>query len=211
MTTRLLVALLTVAVFLAGFAARVLTEPAQPVPPAPTALTKELSQAGQAPGDKNAQNPLDRAKLVAEIHKLRPQIEAYSAQIGEIEAEFDREVLKILDPAQREKLAANRRKNAERDAKKLSDRTPLSDRDIQMAQERPLTSLYWMVTVTPRLENMTREYSLTETQQTNVRSLLVLRRTKYIALFDSTPHPSIRLSRLAPIIERLTAPAKQQE
>ncbi len=211
MTTRVLVALLTVAVFLAGFAARVLTEPSQRVPPAPTALTKELAQATLAPGDKNAPNPLDRAKLVAEIQKLRPQIEAYSAQIGEIEAEFDREVMKILDAAQREKRETNRRRMAERDAKKLSDRGPLSDRDIQMAQERPLTSIYWMVTVTPRLESMTKEYSLTEVQQANLRSLLVLRRTKYIALFDSTPHPSIRLSRLAPIIERLTAPAKQQE
>ncbi len=208
MTIRVLVALLTVVVFLAGYAARVLTEPAQPVPPAPAALAKELAPASSN-GGKKGYSPLDRAKLVAEIQKLRPQIEAYSAQVGEIEAEFERDFLKLLTSAQREKYDANKKKSADRDAKKLADRTPLSDRDIMMAQERPLTSIYWMCTVTPRLESMTKEYSLDATQQNSARSLLVLRRTKYVALFDSTPHPSIRLSRLAPLIERVAAaPAK---
>ncbi len=208
MTMRVLVALLTVAVFLAGFAARVLTEPSQPVPPAPAALAKELA-AANANADKKTTPQLDRAKLVGEIQKLRPQIEAYSAQVGEIESEFEREFIKLLDAPQREKFELNKKKYAERDAKKLADRTPLSDRDIQMAQERPLTSIYWMCTVTPRLDMLTKEYTLNDTQQNSVRSLLVLRRTKYVALFDSTPHPSIRLSRLVPLIERVAAaPAK---
>jgi hypothetical protein len=202
MTTRFLVALLTVVVFLSGYAARVLTEPAQPVPPAPAAITNELAAAAA----RKSSPQLDRAKLVAEIAKLRPQIVAYSAQVGEIEAEFEREVVKLLDPAQRAKFAENKRRSAERDAKKLADRTPLSDRDIQMAQERPLTSIYWMVTVTPRLDYYAKEYTLDEAQQSALRALLVLRRTKYVALFDSTPHPSIRLSRLAPLIERVAAP-----
>ena len=204
MTIRVLVALLTVVVFLAGYASRVLTEPSHPVPPAPAALAKELAPANASATAKSTPQ-LDRAKLVAEIHKLRPQIEAYSGQVGEIEAEFEREFVKLLEPAQREKFAANKKKNAERDAKKIADRTPLSDRDIQMVQERPLTSIYWMVTVTPRLEYYTKEYKLDDTQQNSARSLLVLRRTKYVALFDSTPHPSIRLSRLAPLIERVAA------
>jgi hypothetical protein len=209
MTTRFLVALLTVVVFLAGYAARVLTEPAQPVPPAPAAIAKELAPAAASGGSKKSSPQLDRAKLVAEIQKLRPQIEAYSGQVGEIEAEFEREVVKLLDPAQRAKFAENKRRSAERDARKLADRTPLSDRDIQMAQERPLTSIYWMVTVTPRLDYYAKEYTLDEAQQSALRALLVLRRTKYVALFDSTPHPSIRLSRLAPLIERVAAaPAK---
>lgn len=208
MTTRLLVALLTVVVFLAGYAARVLTEPSQPVPPAPAAIAKELAPAAPNAAKKNTPQ-LDRAKLVAEIQKLRPQIEGYSGQAGEIEAEFEREFVKLLEPAQRAKFGENKKKSAERDAKKLADRTPLSDRDIQMAQERPLTSIYWMCTVTPRLDYLAKEYTLDEAQQTAVRALLVLRRTKYVALLDSTPHPSIRLSRLAPLIERVAAsPAK---
>jgi hypothetical protein len=35
-----------------------------------------------------------------------------------------------------------------------------------------------------------------------------LRRNRFLALFDSTPHPNVRLSRLAPLLERVTAPAK---
>ncbi|MBL9202825.1 MAG: hypothetical protein JNL39_20100 [Opitutaceae bacterium] len=208
MTTRVLVALLTVAVFLAGFAARVLTEPRQPVPPAPAALAKELERPTTAGGKRRTVAQLDRDKLVAEIQKLRPQIEAYSAQVSEIEAEFDREAVKVLTPRQREKFEANRRKSAERDAKKVADRTPLSENDLENAQERPLTSIYWMITVTPRLALMTKEYALDEPQQAAVRALLVLRRSKYIALFDATPHPNIRLSSLAPLIERVMGPAK---
>jgi hypothetical protein len=38
--------------------------------------------------------------------------------------------------------------------------------------------------------------------------LLTLRRTKFIALLDATPHVSVSLSKLAPVIERVAAPAK---
>jgi hypothetical protein len=54
---------------------------------------------------------------------------------------------------------------------------------------------------------LTRDYGLDETQQAAARSLLTLRRSKFLALFDSTPHLSIRLSGLAPLIERVAAPA----
>jgi hypothetical protein len=64
------------------------------------------------------------------------------------------------------------------------------------------------VTVNPGLEWRTKEYGLDSAQQSTTRSLLALRRNKFIALFDATPHPSIRLSRLAPLIERVAAPAK---
>ena len=77
---------------------------------------------------------------------------------------------------------------------------------IQKAQDRPLTSIYWMVTVTPYLEMLTREYALDAMQQAEVRALLTLRRNKFTALFDATPHPSIRLSRLVPLLERVIPP-----
>ena len=206
MTQRVFVALLTVAVFVAGYVARVWTEPRQMVPPAPAALAQEYARTA---GDKKGgDRQLDRAKLLAEIQKLRPQIESYSAQVDEINAEFDREFAQLLNPSQREKFFANQKKRAERDAKRMADRTPLSDEEIQRAKERPLTSIYWNVVVTPHLEWMTKEFSLDPTQQTNVRALLALRRNKFIALLDSTQHPSIRLSRLAPLIERVAAPPK---
>jgi hypothetical protein len=208
MTQRVFVACLTVVVFLAGYAARLWTEPRQPIPAAPVELAKEYARSGSSSSDKKSNGQLDRAKLLAEIQKLRPQIQAYSGQVDEINAEFDREFAQLLNPTQREKFFANQKKKAERDAKRLADRSPLSDEEIQRAKDRPLTSIYWNVVVTPHLEWMTKEFSLDPTQQTNVRALLALRRNKFIALLDSTPHPSIRLSRLAPLIERVAPPAK---
>lgn len=208
MTQRVFVALLTVAVFVAGYVARIWTEPRGAIPPAPAALAKEYARNETAAADKKGDRQLDRAKLLAEIQKLRPQIEAYSTQVDEIYAEFDREFTQLLHPAQREKWVANQKKKAERDAKRMADRSPLSDEEIQRAKDRPLTSIYWNIVVTPHLEWMTKEYSLDPAQQTNVRALLALRRTKFIALLDSTPHPSIRLSRLAPLVERVGAPPK---
>lgn len=206
MNQRLFVALLTVAVFAAGYGARVLTEPRVSVPPAPAALAQEFVRPTATPTDKRSQRQLDRAKLVAEIQKLRPQIESYSTQLQEIDGEFDREFLHLLNPTQREKFFANQKRSAERDAKRAAKRDPLTDEDIQREQDRSMTWVYWKVTVTPRLEMLTREYSLDAPQQSATRALLTLRRNKFIALFDSTPHLSIRLSRLAPLIERVVVP-----
>lgn len=213
MTQRLFVALLTVAVFLAGYGARGLAERGGgPVPPPPAALTQEYPRpaAGSTdPKDVKAAQKLDRAKLVAEIEKLRPQIVAFTSSATEIDAEFDREFNALLTPEQREKRAANLKKWAERDAKRLTDTSPLSDEDINREKDRPLTDILPQVTVTPRLKRMTQEYNLDAAQQTKTRALLTLRRNQYIALLDSTEHPAIRLSRLAPIVQRVAAPTKK--
>lgn len=208
MNQRVFVALLTVAVFVAGYAARLWTEPRATVPPAPAALAKEYARTSSTSADKKGEQQLDRAKLLADIQKFRAQIVAYSTQVDEINAEFDREFAQLLHPAQREKFMANQKKKAERDAKRAADRSPLSDEEIQRAKDRPLTSTYWNVVVTPHLEWMTKEYSLDASQQTSVRALLALRRNKFIALYDATPHPSIRLSKLAPLIERVSTQPK---
>jgi hypothetical protein len=208
MTQRVFVTLLTVGVFLAGYFARAWTDRREAVPPAPAALAKEYSRGESTASNKKSDSRLDRAKLIAEIQKLRPHIEAYSTQLDEIQGEFERELLHFLTPAQRDKFAVNQKKRSERDAKRQADRSPLSDEDIQRAKDRPLTSIYWNVVVTPHLEWLTKEYSLDANQQTQVRALLALRRNKFIALLDSTQHPSIRLSKLAPLIERMGQPAK---
>lgn len=208
MNQRVFVALLTIGVFIAGYYARVWTEPRHSVPPAPAALAQEFARPAASSADKRNERQIDRAKLVAEIQKLRPQIEAYSAQMQEIDGEFDREFLQILTPVQREKFLANQKRWAERDAKRAAKRDLLTNEEIQREQERSMMFVYWKITVTPRLEMLTRECGLDANQQNATRALLVLRRNKFIALFDSTPHVSIRLSRLAPLIERVAAPAK---
>jgi hypothetical protein len=203
MTQRVFVAILTVVVFLAGYSARLLTERGQPVPPPPAALARELGAAPQKPGDKNKQE-VDRAKIVAEIQKLRPQIEGYTAAVQEIYADFDREFALLLTAPQRDKFQVNQKKRAEYAAKRNADRSLLSDEQLMRERDRPLTDIYRMVTVTPSLEWMTKEYGLDASQQAAARQLLGLRRNKFVALFDATPHPSIRLSRLASMIERVT-------
>lgn len=206
MSQRTFLSLLTVGVFAAGYGARLFTEPSQPVPPAPAALAREFAVPGPAVGERR-QRQLDRARLVAEIGKLRPQIEAYNAQMQEIDAEFDRAFVALLVPVQREKHAAFQRRMAERDAKRVASREPLSDEEIFREQDRSMTWVYWKITVTPRLEMLTRAHQLDAAQQNETRALLVLRRSKFMALFDSTPHLGIRLSGLAPLIERVAAPA----
>lgn len=208
MTQRVFVALLTVVIFGAGYAARVWTEPRQMVPPAPAALAKEYVRTETPAADKKGDRQLDRAKLLAEIQQLRPKIEAFSGHVDEIDAEFDREFVQLLKPEQREKFVSNQKKWAERTAKRMAKREPLSDEDIQREKERPMTWIYWQVTVTPRLEFLTKEYNLDAPQQNSTRALLTLRRNKFISLYDATTHPSIRLSRLAPLIERVAAPVK---
>jgi hypothetical protein len=206
MTQRLFIALLTAIVFMAGYATRAWTQRRQNVPPPPAALASEFAVSAHSKQEKSRSADVDRAKLVAEIEKLRPQIEAYRAEVEEIYTEFDREFVKILNPEQREKFIANQKRWAEWNARRQSERKPLSDEDIMRARERPLTEVYWMVTVTPRLERLTKEYNLDSAQQASARAQLSLRRTKFIALLDATPHPSIRLSRLAPLIERVAEP-----
>jgi hypothetical protein len=129
--------------------------------------------------------------------------------VQEIEGEFSREFMQILNPEQREKFIAAQKKWAERKAKRMAKREPLSDEDIQREKEQPMTWIYWQVTVTPKLEEFTRDYKLDAPQQNSTRALLAMRRNKFIALYDATTHPSIRLSKLAPLIERVApTPAK---
>lgn len=194
MTQRVFIALLTVGMFAAGFGVRALLDRGDQVPPPPAALARP-----KAPAADTAK----RAKLVAEIRKLRPQIDAYAAQVQEINGEFDREFNALLQPKQLEKRLAALKKSADRAAKARASQEPLSDEDISRTQDRTLGDVYWMVTITPTLERLTRDYELDASQQTSTRALLSLRRNKFIALFDATPHPSLRLSKLAPLIERV--------
>jgi hypothetical protein len=205
MMQRVFIALLTASVFLAGYWVRMVTQSTNIVPPPPAGLASELG-ANQPEGKSKSSPEVDRAKLLAEIEKIRPQIEAYRAQVDEIYTEFDREFAKILTPEQHKTFVVHQKRWSDLMAKRQADRKPLTDEDIMRARERPLTEVYWMVTITPRLERLTKEYQLTEQQHGTTRALLSMRRSKFMALLDSTPHPSIRLSRLAPMMERVAEP-----
>lgn len=217
MKQRLLVALLTVLVFAAGFAARMWTESDRPVPPPPSGPWLELTG---APSEKkappqSAPKPYNRAQLVAEIEKLRPQIDAFRARIDAIDAEYEQDFVKILNPEQRRvydaKLADWQKRKAEHESKAAAQPPPpLSDEEIAKLRQRPFEYIYWKVSPVMKLEQVTRDYKLDTAQQARERELLAARRDKVIALLDTTPPPTIRMFSLAPMVERLADPSVPQ-
>ena len=214
MKQRLLVAFLTVLVFAAGFAARMWTEHDRPLPPPPGAPFTELIG---VPAEKKpappAIKPYDRAQLVAEIEKLRPQVDAFRARIDAIDAEYEKAFVEILNPEQRRtydaKLANFQKKKAEHDAKQaaLPPPPPLSDEEIAKLRQRPFETIFWKVSTIMKLEQVTRDYKLDVTQQARERELLVARRDKVLELLDTTPPPTIRMISLAPLVGRLADPS----
>jgi hypothetical protein len=154
--------------------------------------------------------PINRAQLAEQIDKLKPDMEAFQARITEIYAEFDRDILPILTPPQREAyervFRAHRTQMAPGD--RADDVTPLSDEQIEMLMQRPFRSLAFFVVIPMTLERMTNELKLDEGQRGKVKDLLRVRREKFIELVDSAPPPSLMLSRLAPLAQRLSEPQK---
>ncbi|HVU34482.1 MAG TPA: hypothetical protein VHE61_13690 [Opitutaceae bacterium] len=217
MKQRLLVAVLTVIVFAAGFVARMLTEagPSVPPPPAPGAEFVRSSAATPTADMKERRAPTytekDRTKLVHQIEEIRPQIDAYRQRIDEIAADFERDFVPILNPAQRAKFDAAKKREQEKHAKgdrKVAETVTLSDEQIFQFQQRPLWNALWNVAINWRLQRLARDYKLDEQQQEKVRQLLLARRQKFLDLVDSSPPPSITLSQLATQAEKL-APAKK--
>ena len=217
MKQRLLIAVLTVLVFGAGFFARMLTEggPAVPPPPAPGTEFVRSSVPTPTADAKERKAPTytekDRAKILTDIEKIRPQIEAYRTRIDAIGAEFEAELLPVFTPEQREKYVAKQKRDAERHAKgerQAAETTTLSDEQIFQLQQRPLWNALWNVAINWRLDRLVNEYKLDSGQQAKVRELLKQRREKFLALVDSTPPPSITLSQLAGQAEKLASAKK---
>lgn len=210
MMQRLLIAVLTVAVFGAGFAAHLWTERARALPPPPAAIGSEFLQgSGVKPA---ARPPIDRAAILAEIEKLRPQIDAYRARVEAMDAEADQAFVAILNPEQRRiydaKRADAQKRHAEDEAKAAAapPRPPLSDEEIAKLRQRPFESAFWKICFTDRLERSVRDYKLDAKQQEQARAILAARRDKFVALVDSTPPPTFKLTSLAASVQRLVDP-----
>jgi hypothetical protein len=212
---RVSIAILTVLVFGAGYAARLWTERNRPVPPPPAALGSEFTrQEAPPPADKKdgkRSEGVDRASLTREIEKARPQIDAYRARLQELDAELDRGLIFILTGEQREKYIARQKRIEERrlsrEAKQAADPAPLSDEQILRLQQVPLFNVLWSITVTARLERLDRDLNLDAAQEAKARELLMARRDKFLALVDSSPPPTVSLSELATRTRKLGDPA----
>jgi hypothetical protein len=214
MKQRLLIALLTILVFGAGFAARMWTEGEVAVPPAPTLGSEFVRPPANAAEKKAAARPgYDRTKLIAEIEEVRPQIDAYRARVDGIDAEYEQGFTSLLNADQRKiyeaKQAEWQKKKADRESRAAAapPPPPLTDEDIARLRQRPFESAFYKISFSGRLDQATKDYSLDPKQQQAVRDLLRARRDKFIALIDSTPPPTIRLTALVTSVQRLAEPA----
>jgi hypothetical protein len=207
MRDRVLAGLLTLAVFAAGFGAGLWAERHRPFPPPPGVFMGEF---GARPGGWAAHAPVNRAELSEQIERLRPEMEAFRAHISEIYAQFDRDIETILTPEQRDTYAKKYKSHHGfgPPPEIASDDKPLSDDQIEQLLQRPFRTLAFFVVLPMTLERMTTDLKLDDAQRDKVRDLLRVRREKFIELVDSAPPPSLMLSRLAPLAQRLGAPPK---
>ena len=79
-----------------------------------------------------------------------------------------------------------------------------------MLLQRPFRTLASSSSLPMTLERMSTELKLDDAQRDKVKDLLRVRREKFIELVDSAPPPSLMLSRLAPLAQRLGEPAQAQ-
>jgi hypothetical protein len=205
MRERVLAALLTAVVFAIGFGSGLWAERHRPFPAPPGGLWSEFARRGPRPAQ-----PVNRAQLAAEIDAIRPQMEAFRARVNEIYAEFDRDIETVLTADQ--KAAYEKRFRSQRglggNPPASEGDKPLSDEQIDQLLQRPFRTLAFFVIIPMTLERMSTELGLDEAQRARVKDLLRVRREKFIELADSSPPLSLMLSRLAPIAQRLAAPAK---
>lgn len=219
MKQRLLIALLTAFGFAAGFGARMLTESGCKVPPPPAPGTEfARAQTTTAAADTNAEKkPVftekDREKFVAEIEKVRPQIDEYHQRLGDIYGTFDREFAELLRPEQKAIFDAQQKKNAEhrarRAAQEAADTGPLTDTQIEQLRRQPLWNALWIIAVKWRLERISHDYHLDAAQEAKVRDLLAQRRQRFLELVDATEPPSITYSELASRTQKLLSEPKK--
>jgi Spy/CpxP family protein refolding chaperone len=205
MRDRFLAALLTLAVFAVGFGAGTWAERHRPFPGPPGAFMGEFG-AKRSPAPATQAPPVNRAELLEQIAKVRPEIDSFRERTDEIYAQFDKDMLTVLTPEQDatylKKFRAQRAPQAQDEDK------PLSDEEIERLLQRPFRTLAYFVVVPMTLDRMVTELKLDDAQRDKVKDFLRVRREKFIELVDSVPPPSLMLSRLAPMAQRLSQPPK---
>jgi hypothetical protein len=214
MKQRLAIAGLTIVVLGAGYLTGAYTERTRcKVPPAPPSLLGELSgrPTPAQPSTTVAPTP-NPAALAAKIEELRPQIEEFRRKMDEIDEEMDRQIDGILRPEQKElfKDLVNRGVVAREQEKALVGVAgPLTPEEIRELQQRPLQRLFSIIVIGMRVDWNTRQLKLDPEQTKQLESFLKARREKFIALVDKSPPPSLTLSKLAPLAQRLVETPKR--
>lgn len=210
MKQRLLIAILTIVVLGAGFAAGRWTERTACKVPPPPQLLGELSPEKQQDGQKasNSNPQPNVAEIAAQLQRIGPEVERFRLRMLEIDRELDHDIEGILNPEQLEMFRKIVKKYADlrtREDAQWDLPTPLTAEEIVRLQQKPLHKMLAIVVVPMRLEWNVKDLKLDEKQKEQLREILVRRREKFLALVDSSPPPSLTLSRLAPMAKRLAA------
>ena len=205
MNLRVLVASLTLMGFAAGFATRAWTEMARSVP-APTKLGGEFAPVPKSTAT-DAKKPVNREDLIAEIERNRAQSEAYRAKVAAFDGEFETGFSSLLKGDQCAIYTARQKQHAEQAMERVAKApATLSDDDIDRLRRSPLYGILNVLAVSNSVDGLTKYYKLDGEQQARTRELLTVRRNKLVALIEATPPPSVRLSSLVPVVQKVAAP-----
>ncbi|HEU5079302.1 MAG TPA: hypothetical protein VFT72_08810 [Opitutaceae bacterium] len=202
---RVLVTILgTAAIFAAGVFAGLWIQRHQPVPPPPMGLMGELRDLPLTGNSKPAPQIKSTEQLQAEIERTKNASEAFKQKLEPIKAEFRRNLESLLTPEQMATLKEFRERGSN---------TPSVNSDGQPAPAKPkskdhegLDAMFPIVLVPVTLERITEKLSLTPEQQAQVKIFLLKRRQQFLDLVDTSPPPSMKLSRIAPLVPQIAQP-----
>lgn len=205
----IVVALVTALGAVAGFFVGKYVEGHAPLPAPPVPWGAEFRH--PAPPNWRRTHPINRAELVTRIRDLQPQLAAFQARLHAIDEQFNRSFDALLSPEQKrthaDRMATGQRRR--RDLRGENSSAPLTDNQISfMLHEEAEHTILWDVVIPLRLDVLTKEYNLSDAQREQVRHLLEVRRAQFLDLVDSSPPPSVWLSRLSGMVQRLSPPPK---
>lgn len=218
MNQRATIALMTIVLLGAGYGAGWWTAQSRcKVPPPPPALLGELSpKSASAPAEAAAKKepgvPPGSEWMVGTIDKLRPQIEVFREKMDAIDREMDRRIEAILRPEQlpafHDLVKGGQEYRAREEAENALP-TKLTADEFREVQRRPLYRLLSIVVVPIRVHWNTKQLKLDPAQKEQLTEILKWRREKFFQLIDTSPPPSLELSTLAPMAQRLARPEKK--
>jgi hypothetical protein len=199
------IAVLSVLVFAAGYGVRIWVDQTKPLPPPPQ-VGGEFADGARVilpPTPNGSWTAPNRAELSANIEHLRPQIDAFRKGLHDIDAEFDKGLQALLTPQQHDFYKERRRRITAAQGTHPHQTGPLTDQEIVWLRDRPLFSAVDHISVQWKLDDLDKDLKFDAAQREKMRDLLTQRRDKFIALVDNVPPPSLALSSLAPVAQRL--------
>jgi len=208
MKQRFFVAIVTALVFCAGYLAGLYTEQHRPLPGPPLQFLGEFNRPNGQP-DTKSHKPVNRADVVAQVKSLLPMLEDFQRQSQAIDAQFEQDLNPILTPDQRSvqsKELADEQKRHRNKTQRDENRPVTDDELTYLLREQPSRTISNYVVIPFVLDQQTKRYNLDPDQREKVRALLKVRRDRFLGLVDSSPPPSVVLSRLAPLMTRLAQP-----